>query len=168
MLAWALRYLAIAVLSALVFALWPGADELPTAPDGRARAAVRPDRNPVLETVIEPGPGGHFRVLAVLEGEPLEFVVDTGATDLTLSPGDAGRLGFRKAQLHFDRAYQSANGVILGAPVRIRELRIGQQSLYDLDAVVVDAPLEVSLLGMSFLRRLESYAVEDGRLILRW
>ena len=167
MLVWAMRYLAITAISAGAFALWQG-PERSSGADGAARAAVRTDRDPVLETVIEPGPGGHFWVHAVLNGEPMRLVVDTGASDVTLSPGDAARLGFRKARLRFDRAYQSANGVILGAPVQIRELRIGQQSLYDLEAVVVDAPLEVSLLGMSFLRRLDSYAVEGGRMVLRW
>lgn len=168
MLVWALRYLAVTVVSAGVFAVWHGLPERAPGPDGTARAAVRPDREAVFETVIEPGPGGHFWVQATLDGEPIELVIDTGATDITLSLADARRLGFEKGRLQFDRAYQSANGVILGAPVRIRELRIGQQSLYDVDAVVVDAPLEVSLLGMSFLRRLDSYGVERGRLVLRW
>jgi aspartyl protease family protein len=52
--------------------------------------------------------------------------------------------------------------------VRLRELRVGQFSLYDLDASVNEGPLAISLLGMSFLDRLDGYQVEGGRLILRW
>ena len=54
------------------------------------------------------------------------------------------------------------------APVVLRELRIGQYSLYDVDAAVNQAPIGISLLGMSFLDRLAGYEVDDGRLILRW
>ena len=59
-------------------------------------------------------------------------------------------------------------GEVRGAPVVLREIRIGQFSLFDVPASVNEAPLRVSLLGMSFLGRLNGYQVEDGQLILRW
>jgi aspartyl protease family protein len=52
--------------------------------------------------------------------------------------------------------------------VVLREIRVGQFSLFDVPASVNEAPLRVSLLGMSFLQKLNGYAVENGRLILRW
>jgi clan AA aspartic protease (TIGR02281 family) len=121
-----------------------------------------------LEYVIESGAGGHFVVEAVVNGAPVTFLVDTGASNVVLTMEDAERLGFRPESLRFTERFASANGEVRAAPVVLRELRIGQFSVFDMPASVNEAPLRVSLLGMSFLRRLHGYGVEDGRLILRW
>lgn len=121
-----------------------------------------------LEYVIESGAGGHFVVEAVVNGAPVTFLVDTGASNVVLTMEDAERLGFRPESLRFTERFASANGEVRAAPVVLRELRIGQFSVFDMAASVNEAPLRVSLLGMSFLRRLQGYSVDDGRLILRW
>ncbi|MGH6945447.1 MAG: retropepsin-like aspartic protease family protein [Geminicoccaceae bacterium] len=121
-----------------------------------------------LEMVIRAGPNGHFVLEAEVNGAPIRFLVDTGASDVVLSPADARRLGFDPQSLRYTLQYRTANGTVRGAPVTLRDLRAGALQLYDLDASVVDTPLAVSLLGMSFLRQLGSYQVADGRLILRW
>lgn len=174
MLAWAFRYFVMAALVAGGVAVLkaetggdvPAADE--KHPHVVREAAVQRQAPPALETVLEPDRQGHYWVEAVLDGEPVTFIVDTGASDVILAPADAKKLGIRTGGLRFDRRYQTANGEITGAVVRLRELRIGQQSVYGLDAVVVDAPLRVSLLGMDFLRRLDGFEVRGGRLVLRW
>ena len=101
----------------------------------------------------------------MVNGSPITFLVDTGASDIVLTLADARRLGFIPGNLDFSEQYQTANGEVRGAPVRLRELRIGQYSLYDLEASVNEGPMTVSLLGMSFLEQLRGYQVEDGRLI---
>jgi clan AA aspartic protease (TIGR02281 family) len=53
------------------------------------------------------------------------------------------------------------------APVILREIRIGQLSLYDVPAAVLEN-LHISLLGMSFLSRLQSYEMRDGKLTISW
>jgi clan AA aspartic protease (TIGR02281 family) len=121
-----------------------------------------------LEYVIEAGAGGHFLVEAVVNGAPITFLVDTGASSVVLTMADAERLGFRLESLLFTQRFASANGEVRAAPVVLRELRIGQFSVFDMPASVNEAPLRVSLLGMSFLRRLHGYGVQDGRLILHW
>jgi clan AA aspartic protease (TIGR02281 family) len=121
-----------------------------------------------LEYVIDAGAGGHFLVEAVVNGAPVTFLVDTGASDVMLTTADAERLGFRPENLRFTQRFATANGEVRAAPVVLREVRIGQFSLFDMPASVNEAPLRVSLLGMSFLKRLHGYSVEDGRLILRW
>lgn len=171
MIVWAFRYLAIVVLIAGAFAALKG-DRLgafmaAATARGEPPRAARPGPA-TFETVLRADPNGHFWLEAIVNGEPITFVVDTGASDITLSPPDARRLGFRPDRLRFDRRYQTANGEIFGAGVRLREFRVGQESLYDLAGVVVDAPLTVSLLGMGFLRRLDGYEVRDERLVLRW
>jgi clan AA aspartic protease (TIGR02281 family) len=127
-----------------------------------------PDYESDLEYVIDAGAGGHFLVEAVVNGAPVTFLVDTGASDVVLTMADAKRLGFRPENLRFTQRFASANGEVRGAPVVLREIRIGQFSVFDMPASVNEAPLRISLLGMSFLKRLQGYGVEDGRLILRW
>jgi aspartyl protease family protein len=121
-----------------------------------------------LEYVVEAGPGGHYVVEALVNGAPVTFLVDTGASDIVLTLDDARRIGLRPRTLEFSQRFSTANGEVRGAPVVLREIRIGQLYLYDVSASVNEAPLEVSLLGMSFLEQLSGYQVERGRLILRW
>lgn len=225
MIAWALRYAAIALGCGLVFALaqpsgpsadsmadWlrallqgePAAELSPTlaeappnepvdeadhadefddaesddadgdgaelATDGLAGddEATGDDPAPMAEAVIERGPHGHFLLDAQVDGQPITFLVDTGASHVVLAPADAERLGLTLATLDYRQPFMSANGVVNAAPVRLRELRVGQFSLFDLDAYVNQGPLDISLLGMSFLERLHGYEVERGRLVLRW
>lgn len=171
MIVWAFRYLAVAVVTAATFAALK-ADRLDAfmaaATDGNAPPVTSETGPAAFETVLEADRNGHFWLAAFVNGERMTFVVDTGASDITLSPADARRLGFRPETLSFDRRFQTANGEIQGAGVRLREFRVGQESLYEVPAVVVDAPLAVSLLGMGFLRRLDGYEVRDDRLVLRW
>lgn len=111
--------------------------------------------------------GGHFYVEADVEGTPIVFMVDTGASDVVLSPRDARRIGFDMSQLSYSRLYNTANGTGRGAPVTLKSLSVGPIFLTDLAASVNQADLDVSLLGMTFLRRLSSYEARPDRLTLR-
>lgn len=111
--------------------------------------------------------GGHFRVDAVVEGVSLHMLVDTGATLVTLSPGDAKRIGIDLDRLVYSQRFRTANGEGLGAPIRLREIRIGPIVLRNVRASVNRAPMDASLLGQSFLNRLGGYAVKKGRLTLQ-
>lgn len=111
--------------------------------------------------------GGHFYVEAAVEGTPIVFLVDTGATDVVLSPRDARRLGWDLRELSFTRLYDTANGTGRGAPVTLKTFALGPIFLSDLPASVNRADLDTSLLGMTFLRRLSSYEVRAERLTLR-
>ena len=111
---------------------------------------------------------GHYRVAAQVDGLPVEFLVDTGASAVVLAPADARRLGFRASQLRFSERAATANGAVALAPVTLRELRIGQLSRRGVPAVVNGAEMPVSLLGMSFLAGLERWEAEGDRLMLYW
>ncbi len=119
------------------------------------------------EVVLNARRGGHFVVEAEVDGVPVRFMVDTGASDVVLSPRDAGRLGFDPKRLSFDKAYRTANGMVMGAPVRVGHIKIGHIAFRDVRASVNGAPMATSLLGMSFLSRLSSYEVTGDRLTLR-
>jgi len=172
MLRLALGYLAVAIVVAIGFSSMPENErsERRIASPAAKHTAVREraQHQDDLEYVVEPGPGGHYLIEAVVNGAPVDFLVDTGATDIVLTMEDAERLGLEPRTLRFTQRFATANGEVRGAPVVLREIRIGQFSLFDVPASVNEAPLRVSLLGMSFLGRLNGYQVEDGRLILRW
>jgi aspartyl protease family protein len=115
---------------------------------------------------FEAWPDGEFRIDAMVNGTPLMFVVDTGASDVVLTPEDAERLGYDPQALDFSEAYTTANGGVMGAPIVLREIAIGPIRMYDVAATVNGAPMPYSLLGITFLDRLASYDVKDGVLTL--
>ncbi len=120
------------------------------------------------ETSIPMAPNGHFIVDLDVNNRSVQFVVDTGATSIVLSPDAAAAAGIRPNRDQFTLKAQTANGIVPLAPVRLREMRLGSFVAYDIDAVVNGTPMDVSLLGMSFLRRMQSYEVAGGKLHLRW
>jgi aspartyl protease family protein len=95
------------------------------------------------------------------------LLVDTGASLVTLTQADARAAGISSGELVFNHRASTANGPARMAGVRLREIRIGQLSIYDVPAAVMEH-LNVSLLGMSFLGRLQSYEMRDSKLTISW
>jgi aspartyl protease family protein len=176
LLSLALRYLVVVIVVGGGFAMlqkggWfeqAAANRVPRAEIARTAPPRISESDDGWEYVIEAGPHGHFVVEAMVEGVPILFLVDTGASDIVLTPEDARALGLEPRTLDFSARFRTANGMVRAAPVSLREVRLGQFSLYDLDAFVNEAPIGISLLGMRFLDRLAGYEVADGSLILRW
>jgi aspartyl protease family protein len=79
---------------------------------------------------------GHFRVEVAVDGTKLRFMVDTGATGISLSRRDAGRLGIDRQQLRFTLPVQTANGTTYAAPVRLKAVSVGPLELRDGVAIV--------------------------------
>lgn len=109
---------------------------------------------------------GHFYIEAEVEGTPVLFMVDTGATMVVLSPADALRIGFDLDSLAFSSIAETANGLVRGAPVKLRNIQLEGFRLTDVAAEVNEAEMSQSLLGMSFLSRIGGYDVRNGRLTL--
>lgn len=99
--------------------------------------------------------GGHFVTTGQINGRSVRFLVDTGATFISFSSGEAKRLGID--YLNGQRAAVStANGVVRSYKVKLDEVRIGNVTLNNVDGMVhADDSLPVVLLGMSFLNRME-------------
>lgn len=110
---------------------------------------------------------GHFVVDASVNGRPVRFLVDTGASDVSLTMADAKRAGVNINSLRFTAPYQTANGLTMGAKVRLNRIDIGSIRLYDVEASVMQEGLGVSLLGMSFLGRLSALEVAGDQLVLK-
>ncbi len=138
-----------------------------SASDPLGQQAARPDATGD-ELIVRAGRNGQFMVDAIVDGVEIRFLVDTGASSVVLTAEDAERLGYRLDGLEYSERYQTANGEIRGAPVILPELRIGDLEIEDVRSSVIRAPLSTSLLGMTFLSRLESFEVRAEGLILRW
>ncbi len=102
-------------------------------------------------------PNGHFIIEGQVEGATVRFMLDTGASDVVLSPDDARRLGFDPARLDYTKTYNTANGKVRGAPVTLPYLQVGPIRIENVRASVNQAAMGQSLLGMSFLGRLSGY-----------
>jgi aspartyl protease family protein len=136
----------------------------------RMLAEVMPGRAIELNAgtaVVRADADRHFRIDAEVDGARVRFLLDTGASMVVLNRRDAQNLGFELDKLAFTQRTQTANGVGLGAPVRLREIRIGPIKVRNIRAMVNKAPMSTSLLGVNFLERLSSYSVQNGTLTLR-
>jgi aspartyl protease family protein len=110
---------------------------------------------------------GHFHAEALVNGVPVRFLVDTGASELVLSLADARRVGIDPAELAFIGRARTANGVVATAPVRLARVELGGFSDAGVPASVGGGELDVSLLGMSYLGRFASISIEGDRMTLR-
>ena len=97
---------------------------------------------------------------------PVQFVVDTGASDMVLTRSDARRLGIDPAGLAYVGQAQTANGVVQTARVRLHDVRLGTTTLPEVGASVNAGQLDTSLLGMSVLRRFSKIEIAGDRMIL--
>jgi aspartyl protease family protein len=99
---------------------------------------------------------GHFFATATVNGISLRFLVDTGASVITLSAADALRAGvpYRNAAKGL---LQTANGVVTAYRVKLDTVSLGRITLHNVDGVVIDSDMMggVALLGLSFLNRTE-------------
>lgn len=118
------------------------------------------------KVMVRAGDDRHFHVDAIVDGTPLHLLVDTGATSVVLSRRDAERIGLDPDRLSFSQPTRTANGIGYGAPVRLREIRIGSIVVRDIPALVNRTPMSSSLLGMNYLERLSGFSIENGTLTL--
>ena len=120
------------------------------------------------ELVIEADHWGQFSVDADIGGREIRLLVDTGAYSVALSQDHADTLGYPIHQLEYSGYTNTANGVARTAPIIIDEITIGDNVVRDVPGIIVDSPMKMSLLGMTFLRKLSSYEVKGDQLFLRW
>jgi len=125
-------------------------------------------RSEASEIEIPISPDGHFHTRVLVNGEAIDFLVDTGATSVALTREDARRIGLDVDSLQYRVPVRTANGMTYQAPVVLEELKIGLLSVRNVRGGVNRGRMSKSLLGMTFLRRLRGYEVVGDRLLLRW
>lgn len=111
---------------------------------------------------------GSYNVYGAVNGTQVHFMVDTGASDIVLTPSDARKIGLDLDKLTYDKPYGTANGVSYGASVLLDEVTVGGIHFTKVRASVNRTEIGDSLLGMAFLRRLKSFSFADHRLVLTW
>ena len=115
---------------------------------------------------IEPGDNGHYYVDAKLNGRIINFIADTGATDIFLTQNDARTAGINTSNLNYNITYRTANGLVKAGETTVTTFTVGPIRLNDVKVSVSQNTDGVSLLGMSFFRKLSRYEVRDGKLTL--
>lgn len=112
------------------------------------------------QVVMTVGPGGHYTTTGQINGLPTSFLVDTGATTLAISQGEAERLGLR--YLYGKRVVtHTANGIVPAYEIQLTSVRVGNAEVRDVDAIVIPAAMPYVLLGNSFLNRFQMRREND-------
>ncbi len=110
----------------------------------------------------------HFLVRVRINGKgPFNFLVDTGASAIALTPDDARKLGFDMAALNYGYRVVTAGGSARAAAVKLASVTVAGARVDDVDALVIEKGLDASLLGMSYLGRLASFQATRETLVLQ-
>lgn len=110
--------------------------------------------------VLTASSGGHFVTTGSINGRTVQFVVDTGATSISMSQAEADRIGlkYKDGQRGFAN---TANGQVPVNRVMLDNVRIGDVQVYGIEALVVPAQMPMVLLGNSFLTRFQMKREND-------
>ncbi len=118
------------------------------------------------ETVIPRAQDGHYWVTATVNGKPVEFLIDTGATMTAITPETARTLGLEVDRSGIPMIVGTANGEIEAWPSQVDAITVGNISMGPLDVQVSDVPDSVNLLGMNWLSTLGRWRVEGREMVL--
>lgn len=111
--------------------------------------------------------GGHFAGRFRINGKPIDSLIDTGATFVTVSESVARNLGYGGNELNFRYEVSTANGKVKAARISLKTIEIGTVSVRNVDAMVIRGKtLDYPLIGMSFLKKLSGYRAENDELKL--
>ena len=155
MAVWALLFIGVVA----VYGLWEDIQrtvvpqQMVTASEGRIELPRAPD--------------GHYYINLQVNGAPVRFVVDTGATSMVLTRDAAQRAGIDPDGLHFLTEAMTANGVVRTARVTLDEVALGPFADARVSAYVNAGEMQNSLLGMSYLDRFASIQITGGTLVLQ-
>ncbi len=110
---------------------------------------------------------GHFQTDFKLNGRKINALIDTGATYVAMNKSMAARIGIKVTSLDMKFKVTTANGQAPAAAVMINEVAIGKIRVNNVPALVLeDKALDGMLMGMSFLKELDRFAIENRTLIL--
>lgn len=112
------------------------------------------------------GQDGHFHAELEVNGTPVRFMVDTGASGMMLSARDAARVGLDTGSMTFPGRAVTANGGVGTETVRLGVVKFGDFTDTGVPAIVTDGALDTSLLGMSYLDRFSGIEIAGDRMTL--
>lgn len=109
---------------------------------------------------------GHFYADAYVQGSPVRFLIDTGASVVALTADDAHAAGLQWDNSNVRVIGTGANGPVYGVSRTISELEMGGITRRNIDAVIIPRGLEISLLGQSFLSQVASVEISGDEMLL--
>lgn len=110
--------------------------------------------------VLHAGNHGHFRPQGQINGKTVTFMVDTGASVVSLSVAEAEAIGIKYT--NGERVLlNTANGQTVGWKIQLNSVRLGSVDVYNVDALVTPAPMPYVLLGNSYLTRFQMSRTND-------
>ena len=140
----------------------------PTASHATSTSTVSPAMgNGFGSVVLTRQPDGHFYTDAQVNGATIHFLVDTGASDIALSRADAQSAGVQFASGDFTGTAQTAGGTVALKPVTLDHVSVGSLDAHNVQGVVVDTPMGISLLGQSWLKQVGTVTIEGDRMTQR-
>jgi aspartyl protease family protein len=166
-----ITFAALALVAGMIVPQFTAQMYTPRAPNkllvARQATPVEPPPSNPDSVVVPRDPMGHFRVEGRVDGQIIQFVVDTGASVIALTSEDAASLGIHPSVNDFRALVKTANGTVHAAPIRLDMVEVGNLMVRDVAGMVLpDRVLSDNLLGLSFLSRLRRFEYADGRMIL--
>jgi len=115
---------------------------------------------------IRQSPDGHFWANAMVNGTPVRFLIDSGATTTAMNLATARKADVELSSSPFPVILSTANGEVEAERGTVRNLEVGSIVADDLPVVVAEAFGDSNVIGMNFLSKLDSWRVEGNEMIL--
>ncbi len=139
----------------------------PAEPTPQKAQEINPGTLSGSAYAIKKSSDGQYWAVAQVNRSNVKFLVDTGASVIALTPGDAKRIGVPMQSLNYTSPVNTAGGKIMAAPTTISKVSLGNIRVKNVRAVVIPEGLSHSLLGMSFLGELQRVEAHKNVMILR-
>jgi aspartyl protease family protein len=141
-------------------------DERSAVAESRGAHLAARTREGSGDAMLSRSPDGHFYADVSIDSQDVRMLVDTGASVIALTGSDAEALGLEWSEDELLPIGRGASGDVIGKPVQLDRVRLGDLEAEHVEAVIVPQGLDVSLLGQSFLGRVGKVEIEDGRMVL--
>lgn len=109
---------------------------------------------------------GHYYLTLSINTVPVDFVIDTGASQIVLTQADAKSLGIDPDDLQYFGSAMTANGMVTTARIDLARIALGAIADTDVPAVVNGGAMETSLLGMTYLNRFAHIEITNNQMVL--
>jgi aspartyl protease family protein len=137
-----------------------------TAQSDAQMNALQRDQWLAGEVVLPREPDGHFYADVIVSGVSAHMLVDTGATTVALTGEDAEAMGLSWSDSDVRPVAQGANGPVYGVAVMLDHVQLGELEATGVEAIVVPEGLGISLLGQSFLSKIQRVEMDQDRMVL--
>lgn len=118
------------------------------------------------ELVLPRADDGHFYADVLVDGGSANMLVDTGASIVALTAEDADAAGVNWSEDQVKAVGRGASGTVYGVPVTLGRVQVGELEAQQVEAIVIPEGLDISLLGQSFLSKIQRVEIEQDRMML--